>query len=111
MTPRTAALLTRLYSPSWRTRYGAEFEALLQDVALTPAVVADVVFMALITRRRSLALFCFVAFIAVSLTVAIRQSYIPHTVAVKPKVRIVAYCREYSSLSPTQFSAKRRCLT
>lgn len=33
----------RLYPKRWRTRYGAEFEAMLEDQPKTPAVLADVV--------------------------------------------------------------------
>jgi hypothetical protein len=35
--------LRRLYPASWRRRYGAEFAALLEDVRITPGVVADIV--------------------------------------------------------------------
>jgi hypothetical protein len=40
-------LLLRLYSVSWRERYGAEFEALLEERPLGPFDVADVVLGAL----------------------------------------------------------------
>ena len=34
--------LARLYPSSWRKRYGAEYEALLEDVALKPLDSVDV---------------------------------------------------------------------
>jgi hypothetical protein len=37
MSPPLARLLVRLHAPSWRRRYGEEFEALLIDTPLTVA--------------------------------------------------------------------------
>lgn len=41
MKASTARLLVRLYPPAWRTRYGAEFEALLEAEALRPSTLLD----------------------------------------------------------------------
>ena len=43
MKPRLARVLIRAYPPAWRRRYGTEYAALLEDVAPTPATIADAV--------------------------------------------------------------------
>jgi len=43
MTPWLARVLIRGYPPAWRRRYGTEYAALLEDVAPTPATIADAV--------------------------------------------------------------------
>jgi len=43
MTPWLARVLIRAYPPAWRRRYGTEYAALLEDVAPTPATIADAV--------------------------------------------------------------------
>jgi len=43
MSPAIRAWLTRLYPPSWRNRYGAEFEALLEECLHSPLDVLDVI--------------------------------------------------------------------
>jgi hypothetical protein len=47
MSPRLAHLLVRLYPPAWRERYGAEFEALLQDGDSSLGTSANVIWSAL----------------------------------------------------------------
>jgi hypothetical protein len=44
MSPAIRAWLTRLYPLSWRNRYGAEFEALLEECLHSPLDVLDVIF-------------------------------------------------------------------
>lgn len=39
----TAHLLTRLYPPRWRNRYGREFEALLEDERGRPSMILNVI--------------------------------------------------------------------
>jgi len=47
MTPRFARMLTRLYPPAWRERYGEEFEAMLEMGPGDLGTVADSVWSAL----------------------------------------------------------------
>ena len=47
-----SSLLVRCYPAAWRDRYGAEFEALLEDLALGPLDVADILAGALDARLR-----------------------------------------------------------
>jgi hypothetical protein len=47
MTPRLARILTRLYPPAWRDRYGEEFAAMLEMGPGDPGTVADSVWSAL----------------------------------------------------------------
>ena len=47
MTPRLARILTRLYPPAWRDRYGEEFEAMLEMGPGDLGTVADSVWSAL----------------------------------------------------------------
>jgi hypothetical protein len=47
------SLLTRLYPESWRDRYAPEFDALLDEVPVTPSVVADVVAASVRARIRT----------------------------------------------------------
>ena len=42
--------LLHLFPDGWRRRYGCEFESLLQDLPLTPALVWDVLLAALVAR-------------------------------------------------------------
>jgi len=50
MNPRLARLLTLLYPRGWRERYGAEFEALLQDEKSGFGAALNVIWSALIER-------------------------------------------------------------
>jgi hypothetical protein len=50
MNARLARLLTRLYPPAWRARYGSEFEALLQSGRGDLRTAANVVWSALCER-------------------------------------------------------------
>ena len=50
MNPRLAHLITRLYPPAWRERYGAEFEALLQAGRGDLRTLANVLWSALCER-------------------------------------------------------------
>ena len=47
-----SSLLVRCYPAAWRDRYGTEFEALLEDLALGPLDVADILAGALDARLR-----------------------------------------------------------
>ncbi|HLI94897.1 MAG TPA: hypothetical protein VKT72_02295 [Candidatus Baltobacteraceae bacterium] len=113
MTTRQAALLTNLYSRSWRARYGREFQALLLELPLTPAVATDVLLKAFATRRDVLAIFAVGIFAAISVvTLAGHGVARTHPIAsatIRP--RVVALCRRYSSVAKTQFIAKSQCLT
>jgi len=54
MKPRLARLLLRAYPPAWRRRYGSEYAALLEDVAPTPATIADAVGAGIAFRAKAL---------------------------------------------------------
>jgi hypothetical protein len=47
MSPATAARLLRLYPAQWRTRYGGEFAALLEEYPLSPRTLFNLVSLAL----------------------------------------------------------------
>lgn len=113
MTARQAALLTNLYSHSWRARYGCEFQALLLELPLTPAVATDVLLKAFATRREVLAIFAVCAFAAISIvTLAGHGLARTHPIAsATMRPRVVALCRNYSSVEKAQFIAKSQCLT
>jgi hypothetical protein len=51
MSPTLAHLLMRLHAPSWRRRYGEEFQALLVDTPLTAANVLNACESATDSRR------------------------------------------------------------
>jgi hypothetical protein len=103
-----ARALTALYSTRWRNRYGEEFEGLLQDLPLTPSLIADVVPRAMLSRRSLLAalaglLMCFTA-------IALQH----HTSSGEP-ASIVSRdsapgaCRSYSSATHSGWIAQQRC--
>lgn len=48
--PKLVSILLRLYPRAWRARYADELVSLLADVALTPAIVLDIVVAALDAR-------------------------------------------------------------
>ena len=52
MNGRVARLLTRLYPRAWRERYGAEFEAFLQDGPGDLRTSANVIWSAYISNSR-----------------------------------------------------------
>ncbi len=54
MPPRLARLLTSMHSSKWKMRYGAEFEALLTDIPISPLMMTDVAASILTSRRRAL---------------------------------------------------------
>lgn len=113
MTARVARVLTRLYSSSWRTRYGSEFEAMLQTFPATPRVVIDMLPGALWSWRNTPAM---TVFVALALVVAASVLW-HHTntlgVAAKPHMRgvvVASACRSYSSAAANGWIASSRCL-
>lgn len=58
------SLLVRLYPQAWRDRYADEFEAMLEEMPITPAIVGDVVVAAARARAR------FALEVPISLTLA-----------------------------------------
>jgi hypothetical protein len=113
MKPAIARALTRLYSPSWRRRYGTEFEALLRDFPFTPAVLADVLPRAIATRGDVIALLA--AIVLVVMTIAgshIGRTAAPARVAVhmQPHQASLPACRSYSSVAQKGIVARRECL-
>ena len=108
-----ARALTMLYAPSWRRVYGQEFEALLIDVPLTPAVIADLVPRAAASRGR---LFGALAAAAVMLSLAGSHVASPKgtgAFAVHAQSRegtSFLACRAYSSASAGGYIELRKCL-
>jgi hypothetical protein len=108
MSPRSARALTRLYSTRWRGRYGEEFEGLLEDLPLTPSVIADVVPRAMLSRPTMLATLA--GLLVWSTAVALQH----HPSRSEP-ARIVsrdsapAACRSYSSATRSGWIAQQRC--
>jgi hypothetical protein len=54
MAPRLARLLIALYPPAWRTRYGEEFTAFLEDRPATIGAIVNIVASAIHERARGL---------------------------------------------------------
>lgn len=52
MSPALARFLTSLHSSQWKSRYGAEFEALLTDIPATTATICDVTRSVFVSQRR-----------------------------------------------------------
>lgn len=108
----TARALTRLYAPSWRRRYGEEFEALLLDVPLTPALLCDVVPRAAISRPQLLGIL--VALLAALAVIngghAVRASHSAHVAAVTAPRPALPPCRSYSSLAKGGIMTRSQCL-
>lgn len=106
-----ARALTRLYAPAWRRQYGDEFEALLADLPVTPALVSDVLAQAAVSRRQLLAT---IAAIVLALSVAsaqrirgdanhVAQTGTSHSGALPA-------CRSYSSVAQSGVVVRRQCL-
>jgi hypothetical protein len=113
MKASVARALTRLYSPSWRARYADEFEAVLEELELTPGLIADIVPKALVSRPA-----LSVAFAIVVLLVMMSSAFHgirpePKHLAIRPSLhRVVAErpCRVYSSTSATFWEMREQCL-
>lgn len=106
MKPLMARALTRLYTGSWRARYGREFEALLEDVTVTPMVATDVISRALWSRRVALGISA--AVIVAALFAALQfENAKPHAPS---SVTVATACRTYSSTTRSGWATQSRCL-
>lgn len=104
MSPAAARVLTRLYSPPWRARYEAELRALLEDLPLTPFVVADILPRALYSHKRAFGF-------AVAVCVLLALGSLPEQ-KLAPRVQIAqAVCRSYSSAVAAGWMSHKTCLT
>lgn len=113
MKPVAARALTSLYAPAWKRTYGAEFEALLADLPLTPALLADVIPRAIASRASLVAAVCF-ALLALAVSGShVASSRAPQNVAVRERPHTgesLLACRSYSSTAKSEFIARRQCL-
>lgn len=110
MSPQISRAITRLYSRRWRERYGDELEALLQDLPLSPAVVADAVLQSMLSRRVMLA--AIAAVFAITLAVLSSLLHAPTRGAALYGSRAVAVtaCRTYSSVNRSGWASRNQCL-
>ena len=104
MSPAAARALTRLYSAPWRARYERELHALLEDLPLTPFVVADILPRALYSRKRAFGY-------AVAVCVLLALGSLPEQKSA-PRVQVAqSACRSYSSVTPAGWMSHKNCLT
>ena len=99
-----ARALTHLHGPSWQQRYGAEFESLLLELPLTPALLVDVLPRAAATRREFIA-----AFAAIFLTLALAGSHMTRPSSTS-QVAALPACRSYSSTANGEIATRQQCL-
>lgn len=107
-----ARALTHLYGPSWQQRYGTEFESLLLDLPLTPALLADVLPRAAATRREVIAVLA-----VVLLTLALAGSHMTQpsrasqvAASVTGHNTALPACRSYSSTANGGIATRQQCL-
>jgi hypothetical protein len=79
MRARIARALASMHSPQWRSRYGAEFEALLVDLPATPANLADVVRSIVASRRTPLAFMLGMLLVTLTMAVVLAKHGLPAT--------------------------------
>lgn len=68
-----------MHSPQWRSRYGAEFEALLVDLPASPANLADVAGSIVASRRGSLAFALGILLVALTMAIVLAKHGSPTT--------------------------------
>jgi hypothetical protein len=108
-----ARVLTVLYAPSWRSRYGEEFEILLAELPVTPALLGDVVSRAIASRAPLLGA---IALVLLMLSIGGSHIFSSHRSAelverIRPHATdAFLACRAYSSVSATGFAQRRQCL-
>jgi hypothetical protein len=115
--PFLARVLTRLHSRAWRARYGAEFEALLLELAPNPPALFDTAESIVASRRSSAVAFATAialllvvgdgrqlrATITVQRTVVHR--YVNHAALHEPRP-----CGAYSSIPREDWMRRKECL-
>lgn len=112
MNARAAHILTRMYPRWWRHRYGAEFEALLQEMPLTPHLVADVLSRAAQVRKLAIAVFVLIAAIAAGANhLAVRAHALQPLASNAEHLSALPECHLYSSIPFADSLKKRPCLT
>jgi hypothetical protein len=109
--PPFARALTHLYGRSWQRKYGAEFESLLIDLPMTPALLADVLPRALASRPEFIA-----AIGAILLTLALAGFHMAEPSRTSQvAVRVTRHaalppCRSYSSTADGGIATRLQCL-
>lgn len=68
-----------MHSPQWRSRYGAEFEALLVDLPASPANLADVARSIVASRRGPLAFALGILLVALTMAIVLAKHGSPTT--------------------------------
>lgn len=74
-----ARALASMHSPQWRSRYGAEFEALLVDLPASPANLADVAASIVASRRNPLAFALGLLIVTLTLAIVLAKHGSPAT--------------------------------
>jgi hypothetical protein len=82
MRARMARVLASMHSPQWRSRYGAEFEALLVDLPASPANLADVAGSIVASRRSPIAFVLGILLVALTMAVVLAKHGSPATATV-----------------------------
>lgn len=109
-----ARALTQLCSRRWRSRYGAEYQALLSELPGTPSAVGDALAFGILSRAGELAAYALLAACLVLVVWASVLSTRDRHIAARAgreAPAVVAVCRAYSSATQSGTIGERRCLT